>query len=253
MITGTNFRRNPMSDPMLIETEGTSMLQSVRSRKLCDSTCPVFDTCLIMPLSVKPKEPKKRTCLVNASQPDIRMAYLHLALGGEDELVDEIQRHFLGYLKEFNDLEEALNSKKQRLSVKDRVLLLSHRDKIMSRLTALYRTKYGEKLTVRKDDHKVQPIRVHEIFDADSRRSEPRLIMDKTPPTQEEVEKFEELEQKAFDKAKPDKESLVHSTIVKEKVLPSMIVVPVEAEVVKEKKPGVHPVIAKFFSSGDDE
>ncbi len=231
--------------PELVQSEGQTILQVVRARKRCDSTCPVFDSCLVMPLAIKPKNAKDRACMVNAEQHDIRMAYIHLALGGESELVDEIQRHFLGYLKEVNELEAVLQRKGKNFTVKDRLLLLNQRDKIMNRLTSLYRTKYGEKMTVRKEDKSSQPIRLVEITERDVKKKG-QLRITKGSVSDEEREEFEKLEQTALAAATPDTDSLVYSAVVKE-ILPSMMLLPEELAAQAPVPEPAHPIIRQFF------
>jgi hypothetical protein len=233
---------------MTIKDEGVSILVEVRGRKLCDSTCPVFDSCILSALSVKPATVKERICLVNCGTHDQRMAVIHLALGGPSELANEIKRVYLDFQNTAAELE--LYVKKggrgtRGFGAKERLMLLKLKDKQMDNLMKLFRTQYGDKITVnnlnagRKDQS--MPIKIVEVTGA-------TVMRDDRPLTDAEVKKFEELEQKVMEKTMPDPDSLVYSEVVRDTVLPSMVVVPPEpVKPVEVKEENIDPVLAKYF------
>jgi hypothetical protein len=232
---------------MTVQNEGTTLLKDIRARKLCDSTCPVFDTCILSALSVKPAKLKDRTCLVNCGTHDQRMAFIHLALGGPSELANEIKRVYLDFQNTAAELEHYVKKGgrgTRGFGAKERLMLLKLKDKQMDNLMKLFRTQYGDKITVNSFNHggkdQSMPIKIIEVTGA-------TVMRDDRPLTDKEVKKFEELEQKAMAKTAPDPDSLVYSEVVRDKVLPSMVVVPAEPVKPAEPEETIEPLLEKYF------
>jgi hypothetical protein len=229
--------------------ENAALTKKVRSMRTCSSACPVFDECLLMPLAIKPSVAKDRHCLVNLGSRDLRMAYVNLFLGEQSGLVDEIQRCFISYLKETEDIENEFKKKgkdKAKLTLKDHDRLLVHREKMMAMLIKVHDIRFGQKKG-HGEAEKVQKIKLVEIG-ADGQ--EVRAVKDTSPLSKTEQAQFEVLEERKMENTRPDPESLVYSQRVKDEILPSMEVL--QPDVTTERpaetgKPADHPLLRQFF------
>jgi len=240
-----------MSDelPPRSPAEQAALTKKVRSMKICSSQCPAFDECLLMPLAIKPSVAKDRHCLVNLGSRDLRMAYVNLFLGEQSGLVEEIQRCFISYLKETEDIEEEFKKKgkdAQKLTLKDHDRLLVHREKMMGMLLKVHDIRFGQNKSG-KETEKVQKIKLVEIG-ADGK--EVRAIRDDTPLSKTEIAKFDVLEERKMETLTMDPESLVFSQKIRDEMLPSMEVL--QPEVTPEKpsepgKPAEDPLLKQFF------
>lgn len=234
-------------DPVRSGVENAALTKKVRSMRVCSSQCPVFDECLLMPLAIKPSVAKDRHCLVNLGSRDLRMAYVNLFLGEQSGLVDEIQRCFISYLKETEDIEKEFKKKSaQKLTLKDHDRLLVHREKMMAMLIKVHDIRFGQNKG-RKGEEKVQKIKLVEIG-ADGQ--EVRAIKDTSPLSKTELARFEVLEERKMDDMTPDPESLVFSERVRDEILPSMAVLKPEVSTEKPAeagKPQDHPLLKQFF------
>lgn len=69
----------------------------IRDRKLCDRTCPAFTLCPLVPLAVHPTDRKRRVCLVNSGNDEIKRAYYGFFVEGRSFVIDEYKRGILEY------------------------------------------------------------------------------------------------------------------------------------------------------------
>lgn len=86
---------------------------TIRRMKLCRRECPAFSTCIMMPLSVLPKDWRARRCLVADGPPWLKELAESLTTGGHSGIVNQIQKSILMYGKVLQSTKEL--SDKERL------------------------------------------------------------------------------------------------------------------------------------------
>ena len=243
-MSGKNNNDKP--DVMLMAAkEGSNMYHTIRNMKKCSSKCPMFDTCPLAPISIKPKDYRERVCLVNAGSHDVRRAYINMFLRGHSGLVDEIMRAYAAYLASVEEYEKDMHDGKGNLKVltpKDRERLVMHRERVLNATLSVHKTFYGDGYQSKKKP-KEEPIRIVESNSPGDMEEEGAGGKKKKRPviTKRNAEILQEAEYKIMEEVKPDPESLVYSERLKEEVLPSMVVVdPAECP------PGTPEVPAKF-------
>lgn len=70
---------------------------SIRGQTHCSRACPAFTKCPLVPLAIRPEDPKDRICLVNHADPELKRAYEALFVGGHSAIIEEIQRSIMEY------------------------------------------------------------------------------------------------------------------------------------------------------------
>ena len=232
----SNYKKTPDSPGMNLgrNRPDTSIATRVKQMRVCSEKCPMYDSCAVMPMAIKPDVLKDRVCLVNAGPADLRMSWINLFLRGQPGLEEEIKNRFISYCEEFDkakvQLKKRAQSVGQELTFKEQERLLHHQEKMVNMLFTMDKVLFGEKKII-KTERQHQEIIIEQI----GGDGQPlRMIREPVPVisrglSREERAEYDLLEMKKLEELKPDPESLVFSEKMKE-ILPSMIVVKREEE-----------------------